>query len=286
MGITYKHGRIKLKTNMSSKKISQLTATTTTNSTDETVLAVSGATRKITLSNLINGLVKLITTSAKGLTGVNDSNDNEVVKFSGVASAVNEITVTNATTGNAPSITATGGDTNVDLSLKGKGSGALVLGNANVKFPNSDGSAGQALFTNGSATLSFGQIATSGIKTSSYTSITHSLGRTPSVILFSCFHTYSFVSGAGGSGGMVTNGTWTDSSKQYGGWLSSYSGGGSNHSQVSSTSKVGAYFVQSSSASSTADIDVTSVDSTTISLSLPSSVEADNGALTIIWTAY
>jgi len=40
------------------------------------------------------------------------------------ASAVNEITITSAATGNAPQIAATGGDTNIDLLLKGKGSGS------------------------------------------------------------------------------------------------------------------------------------------------------------------
>lgn len=54
---------------------------------------------------------------------INDTNGNEQVKFTATTSAVNEITVTNAATGNAPEISATGGDTNVDLKLKGKGTG-------------------------------------------------------------------------------------------------------------------------------------------------------------------
>lgn len=56
-----------------------------------------------------------------------DGNGNEVIKLVGVASAVNEITVTNAATGTSPSIAATGDDTNVGLKIKTKGTGTLEL---------------------------------------------------------------------------------------------------------------------------------------------------------------
>lgn len=59
-----------------------------------------------------------------------DSSGNEFIKFSKTASAVNEITVTNAATGSGPSVTATGGDTNVPITLAGKGTGKVVLGQA------------------------------------------------------------------------------------------------------------------------------------------------------------
>ncbi len=52
-----------------------------------------------------------------------DSNGNELIKTSAVASAVNEITVANAATGNSPSISATGGDTDINLTLTPKGAG-------------------------------------------------------------------------------------------------------------------------------------------------------------------
>ena len=48
---------------------------------------------------------------------LNDGSGLELIKFSQTASAVNEITVTNAVAGDGPSITATGGDNNIDLSL-------------------------------------------------------------------------------------------------------------------------------------------------------------------------
>lgn len=57
---------------------------------------------------------------------VADANGNEEIIFTTTASAVNEITVTNAATGNAPNIAATGGDSNIDLKLTAKGTGKIV----------------------------------------------------------------------------------------------------------------------------------------------------------------
>ena len=59
---------------------------------------------------------------------INDENDNEQIKFATTASAVNELSVTNAATGNAPEVSATGTDTNIDLNLTPKGIGRVVLG--------------------------------------------------------------------------------------------------------------------------------------------------------------
>ena len=56
-----------------------------------------------------------------------DENSNEQIIFTTTSSAVNELTVTNAATGNAPAIAATGGDTNIDLSLSGKGTGGVAV---------------------------------------------------------------------------------------------------------------------------------------------------------------
>lgn len=56
-----------------------------------------------------------------------DADGNEYVKLSKVASAVNELTLKNAATGNAPEVQATGGDTNIDLNLVSKGTGEIQL---------------------------------------------------------------------------------------------------------------------------------------------------------------
>lgn len=58
-------------------------------------------------------------------TGIEDDSGNEQIRFQKTASAVNQIDVTNAATGNAPRLEATGDDTNIDLDLRAKGSGKL-----------------------------------------------------------------------------------------------------------------------------------------------------------------
>lgn len=62
-----------------------------------------------------------VLTTPAVITSINDANGNEVIKTPATASAVNEITVTNAATGNAPSISATGSDSTAHLNLRGKG---------------------------------------------------------------------------------------------------------------------------------------------------------------------
>lgn len=55
-----------------------------------------------------------------------DSNGNELLKFELNASAVNEVSLENAATTVAPRLSATGGDTNIDLDLRGKGTGSIL----------------------------------------------------------------------------------------------------------------------------------------------------------------
>ena len=66
---------------------------------------------------------KTLTSPAIG-TKISDTNGNELINLTATGSAVNEITLANAATGNAPTITASG-ETNVSLNLVPKGSGVL-----------------------------------------------------------------------------------------------------------------------------------------------------------------
>ena len=59
--------------------------------------------------------------------GILDENSNQQITFTTAGSAVNEFTVANAATGNAPEISATGGDTNIDLNLTPKGVGRATF---------------------------------------------------------------------------------------------------------------------------------------------------------------
>jgi len=63
-----------------------------------------------------------------------DDSGNEYIKFVKTASAVNEISITNTATGNSPDLSATGGDTNIGLSITTKGTGLIKL-NDGAYFP-------------------------------------------------------------------------------------------------------------------------------------------------------
>jgi hypothetical protein len=67
-------------------------------------------------------------------TAIADDSGNEYIKFTKTASAVNEITFTNSATGTSPDISATGGDTNIGLSITTKGTG-LIKFNDGAYFP-------------------------------------------------------------------------------------------------------------------------------------------------------
>ena len=61
---------------------------------------------------------------------IEDDSNNEYVKFVKTASAVNEVSVTNAAASGTPNISATGDDTNIDLNLTPKGLGKVTFNGA------------------------------------------------------------------------------------------------------------------------------------------------------------
>jgi len=115
------------------------------------VTAVDKAVGKAATQTLTN---KTLTLPKVG-TAITDTNGNEVIKTPATGSAINEITVTNAAIGNDPQVSATGDDANIGLKVKGKGTGKVKLGAADLAFPNADGAANQVIKTDGSGTLSF-----------------------------------------------------------------------------------------------------------------------------------
>ena len=60
--------------------------------------------------------------------GILDDDGNEHLIFQKTASAVNQFDITNNSTGNNPIFEATGGDTNIGVDIKPKGSGEVVIG--------------------------------------------------------------------------------------------------------------------------------------------------------------
>ena len=56
-----------------------------------------------------------------------DANENELIDFTATGSAVNHVGITNAATGNGPTLSATGDDTNIYLNITPKGTGKVVI---------------------------------------------------------------------------------------------------------------------------------------------------------------
>lgn len=94
-------------------------------------------------------------TTPKITTAISDSAGNEVMETPATSSAVNHIKVTNSATGVNPSIEAAGSDTDVALKLRGQGTGKVLIGDADIAYPDADGSNGQVIQTDGNKVLSF-----------------------------------------------------------------------------------------------------------------------------------
>ena len=94
------------------------------NGTDVVDLEVVNLTAPQTLTN------KTLTTptlTSPIINEIDDSNGNEEIIFTATASAVNELTVANAATGNNPNITASGSDADVGINFTPKGTGAVTF---------------------------------------------------------------------------------------------------------------------------------------------------------------
>jgi hypothetical protein len=132
------------------------TAETSLDTSNDVILihdASASALRKTTLASIssaLGGITDVVADTSPQLGGnldtnshniliddahfIADENGNEQIIFQTTASAVNQFDVTNAATGNAPELSATGGDTNISLKITPKGSGQVLLdGNVGVE---------------------------------------------------------------------------------------------------------------------------------------------------------
>lgn len=129
-----------------------------------------GEANEVTLTGTETLTNKTLTDPKIG-TKILDVNGLELLNLTATGSAVNELTLANAATGNAPILSATGNDTNIGITLTPKGSGAVKLDL--LTFPTVTGSANQVLTTNGSGVLSFvdntGGTDWQAVKTGTYT---------------------------------------------------------------------------------------------------------------------
>ena len=90
-------------------------------------------------------------TSPKIGTSILDTNGNELALLTATSSAVNEFTIANAATGAGPTLSSTGGDSNIDINITPKGTGDVVLAGDTVKV--GDSGAAATLTSNGAGTL-------------------------------------------------------------------------------------------------------------------------------------
>ena len=111
-------GIITVSTQLQVDNLNLSTNTLSSTNTNGNILLTPNGTGRTTVTNLS-------ATSPRFTTGINDSNGNELFLLTATASAVNEVTLANAATGNAPKFTASGGDTNIDLVLAAKGTGQV-----------------------------------------------------------------------------------------------------------------------------------------------------------------
>ena len=72
-------------------------------------------------------------------TSILDTNSNELLKLTATGSAINELTLANAATGNGPTVSATSSsDSNVDININPLGTGVLKSGTAAVKIAGTE----------------------------------------------------------------------------------------------------------------------------------------------------
>ena len=125
--------------------------------------------------------------NVEGQDDIFDVNGKELIKFTAIASAVNEFTITNAATASGPILSATGGDTDIDINFQAKGAGeynfkstssqsaeirlfedtdngtnyigykppAALTASTTFTEPDGDGAANTFKLTNGSGTLAW-----------------------------------------------------------------------------------------------------------------------------------
>lgn len=133
----------------------------------EADVVINGAT-KIVLTDALGNEIWSVDNLDQSSTGTNivDSNGNSLLRFVGIPSAVNDIIITNAATGNKPSIKSGGTDTNVGLLIDGQGSGTIDVGTTSTGAINlkRDTAITGTLTASGNATLS-GTLALTGLAT-------------------------------------------------------------------------------------------------------------------------
>ena len=122
---------------LTSPNINEIIFEGSTADANETTLAVADPTadRTITLPDATGTVLLDSKIEFANAGSIDDDSQNEYIIFSKTASAVNELTIGNSATGGAassgaltaPSLSASGGDANIDLALLPKGTGHVAI---------------------------------------------------------------------------------------------------------------------------------------------------------------
>ena len=118
-------------------------------------------------TNVTAGSGNLRATRPRFITSIDDTNGNEVFVITATGSAVNEVTIANAATGNNPTFTASGGDANVGTNFVPKGSGTIQVSGAAIVTVSATQTLTNKTISGASSTLS--NIGNSSLTNSSIT---------------------------------------------------------------------------------------------------------------------
>ena len=118
--------------------VTTFTLPTSDGSADQ-VLKTDGSGTLSFANAATGGLSNVVEDTTPQLGGMLDVNGNslgdgtlELLSFTETASAVNEFTIANAATGNGPTLSATGGDSNIDINIVTKGTGVVKVDNLSI----------------------------------------------------------------------------------------------------------------------------------------------------------
>jgi len=135
--------------------------TTLSDLTASTALALDASKNVVSVTNTGTGN-NVLATSPRIVTSINDTNGNEIFGITATASAINELTIANAAINNNPSISATGGDTNIGIRFIPKGTGGIVFpaGAAATPAISPTGDSNTGFYFPAADTIGFGTNAT------------------------------------------------------------------------------------------------------------------------------
>src|SRR5277367_2234853 len=168
--------------------------------------------------------------------GILDLNGNLILGGYSAADAVNQFSMTNAATGNAPSLSVTGADTNIDFLLESKGSGAVNVNGLFILPIASPTMIGQTIVATGTganATTAWGTGGGGGGGSASVNVQTFTTSGTYTPSAGISYATIEVIGGGGGGGGEKT----TTAARTTG---TSGGGGGGGYAQLfASASQIG-----------------------------------------------